>query len=864
MADFESFKQQTASEKVVLATIDASRRLKGWVQHSETTYKLTGFDEPVVLAVSEDGVALSEVGSLAAVTTDTWFNDRTAKTLYIDIGEDPTPTTIFISVEFREFFSNKGVRVPADLTESGAAVYWLPLIDKTSDFGPKGDIQRQTGQAIEGTGSITFVNDGAYWRTRYDRFYWDNKPVRIYSWNEELGIDDAKLLFRGRVAGRLFRPGRSVRFRLKDAFFDLRRNIPLGDVGDVAGAKIEPSLADSKVRLVYGEVDGHRPINIDQVLADTGYDLTGTVSVTNGSATVTGSGTSFFNDLSPDDELLVDGLVDEKGDPIEIVVESIASDTSLTLTEVATRTLSGATFAVQPAEDLPKRYTNRLWLVADHMREPVTTVSQATAVNLMTVADDTDMEAGAQISVGGQNVEIRRVGPNGEIRLDTNLLLPPTPGTEVKRLSVFNVFINNRELFHGEHYTYDANLGTLTLEQTAERDIAPTRTLNGTLTTSAGVRSVTGTGTNFLTQLDTNSWVRLDADTEFREVLSIESDTALTLRVGAQNTGTSTGKFKRPRVFDPEQDVLSCSVLGATDDGTKSGVWLKTVPQTVRDILSRAGIEDSDVDGGSFTTAQEIAPQRVSIVLPDRFDETRLIRARDAVNRLNESVFGSLIQNDEMKLEYRVLSPKKVRSETLEIDEDDTLSLKIESKGDDIVKDVRVNYLFREFDRFVREPRFSVEKATSKAGEFLAGSERTFDINTVLRRQSEALIMARRWAFLLSFASSVVDIDLKMRAIDLVSGDRVKLDHENLYDRIASPVREKIASVVTARKNAKGVSLEIEDLSNALTRCGVITENDAEPFASVLASDLIYQGFVTENSGLLDADRETDGVSIIW
>ena len=69
-------------------------------------------------------------------------------------------------------------------------------------------------------------------------------------------------------------------------------------------------------------------------------ESTGTITVTNGSASVTGSGTLFAtNFCGPDDLLIVDGL--------NYVIKSVTSDTALTLTRpYAGTTASGKTYEI--------------------------------------------------------------------------------------------------------------------------------------------------------------------------------------------------------------------------------------------------------------------------------------------------------------------------------------------------------------------------------------------------------------------------------------------------------------------------------------------------------------------------------------
>ncbi len=81
----------------------------------------------------------------------------------------------------------------------------------------------------------------------------------------------------------------------------------------------------------YGETSGTE-IDVSTTLQT---EKDGTVSITTGSRTVTGSGTSFTTDYEADDGIIIDG--------VDYVIHTVYSDTSLLLKELALTTASGAT-----------------------------------------------------------------------------------------------------------------------------------------------------------------------------------------------------------------------------------------------------------------------------------------------------------------------------------------------------------------------------------------------------------------------------------------------------------------------------------------------------------------------------------------
>jgi hypothetical protein len=854
---FESYQGKPVSEKEVLAIVEASRRLQGWTVHAGSVYKLEPFS---VAALSPDspikdsGVALTEAASAAAVTAGKYYWDRSAGVLYLQASDSSNPNGRFISCVQRLFFSMSSRKLPHDLA-SGYAVHWLPFVQSTSDFGVRVDHVNQVGEAIEGSGSLTLANDGEYWASRYEKLYFENQRAFIYSWSPILAPSEAKLIFRGKITGRSYSES-AVQLRLQDTLFELRAEIPLDTIGSVGGALVPRSLEQAKQRLIYGRVYGHRLTNIDQVDRNEGYPLTGTVSIEAGQTALTGAGTVFLEELSPDDQVVIEDL-DEP-----VTIGSISADGTAELSEAATRSLSGKTFAVLP--DLPKRYSNRNWVIAGHaLREPETTVVSAFGTSLMELASSEDFEADADILVGDELVTVRRVVPGNRIRTETNLETVPTAGTVVKRLAVTNVRINAKLLVHDRDYTYSAADGTLTLDPLAEFNIAKVRILNGTVTFESGSRTVTGAGTAFTKQLTPNSWIKASLQSDWAEVLQVVSDEEVILRTPAAYTATGSGSYKAVEVFDEDEDVLSCDVLGATEEGTTSGTWIKTASQIVKDLMIKAGLE-AELDLDSFSEAEELAPHKVGLVVPAKYSDTKSPTFRSIINQVNKSIFGELVQSADFTYKYRILSPGRSAADAKRFLTSDTLAWSIKSLSDKIVGTVRLEYLEREYDSTADQESVQVIEVQNDEALYLAGSANVFDLKTLIVDEEDARSLAGRWAFLLSVALSIVTIRTKMQGARLSVGDAIDFLHSKLFHRAGSESTRKIGAVTAARRSGEDSVLEFEDLANAFARVAAITEADAADWDASSEEDRVFNGFITDAYGSIDNDPDLYGLNLIW
>lgn len=848
ISSYSEFQNLPASEKIVMAVFEARKRLMGWVLESGSVYKLTSFSADRIVSIEDSGTAYTRASS-TSLSAGEFYHDRDNGILYLRASDSSNPNSRFLVLIENLYFSNVGISAPYDHgTWSGYEVYWRDGLDDTSEFGVETDSENQLGEAIEGKGSISFKNDQPYWKQVFAKKSFFNSNIAIYSWNRDIALSESKILFKGKIHGQSYTET-DIKFNIRDQLTTLRASVELDRISDISGAKVNPKAENQYQRRVYGQVLGHMPTSIDQVDAEAGYALSGTLSVSAGSRTLTGSGTSFLTDLSPEDELVV------VGSDVELTVATIESDTSLTLSEEASKTISSGSYGVKP--DLPKLYTNRNWVIAGHaIREPSTTVASAESTSEITVVNATDFEEDSEILVGSEISRVRRVVGN-RIRLDFNLTTIPSVGTTVKRLTVTNVRIKDRKLVFNRDYTYNASTGRMTLDQNAEFNVALTRVLrNGTVSFSSGSRTVTGVNTSFTSFLNSNSWVRARNQSTWYQVLQVISDTELELRENSAYTESNdVCLFRTPEVYDEEETPLSLDTLGYVDG---SGVWLNRVPQIVEHLLEEAGLS-ADIDTDSFDTANDLVYQRVGYVIPQKRDDTKTTTYRKAIADLNRSVFGTLIQNPDFKFEYRPIRPNRSEAESSRFDEADCLSWAVRSQLDRIAKTVELTYLPKEHDWKSEEESEALVTYENKAAKYLAKGTKTYEHESFLVNASDANTLAQRLAFLFSVAYTTISIETKLQAARLKVSSVVDFNHKSLFD----PQR-KIASVKGASKTGFGSEIQVEDLADTLTQCGTITPSGANNWDSSSVAERLFHGFVTDQYGMQENDPDTFGVSRIW
>lgn len=854
MTTFAEFQDQAASEKISLVVLEASRRLMGWEVFVGSVYVLENFVHQALSSIKDSGTALTAGTDPLTLAAGTYYHDRANEKLYLRTSDSVNPNGKFLALVFKNFYANVPVSAPYDLS-TGYRVDWYPYLRSNSEYGVEIDNKNLIGFAIEGSGKVDFVNEQSYWKPIFDKWTFENGKVLVYSWNRDLAITEAKLVYRGRIQAKDYAP-LVVSFTLKDLINELRAPVPLVDLSEVAGALIPPNLQTAKQRVLYGYLKGYRPTNIDQSLPLTGYVLTGTVTGTAASAAVTGSGTSFLAKLSPGDEVLFGS------DTTKYTVSSIASDTALTLTEpYAGTTAAGKALAVFPSH--PKRYMNRVHLLAGHcLKEPSTTVTLAITTSLFEVADSTDFAAGDSILVNSESLTVSRVAGN-QIKTSTSLALLPTVGDTVKRLTVSSVYLNNRLLQYSRDYTYSPTTAKITLDQLAEFNVAPVKPISGTVSFTSGSRAITGSGTFFTKQIAPGDWVKRSSQSTWYEVLSVETDTAATLRSNAGYTSSGTADLKNPEVYDEGKVVLSLDTIGGTEEGTISGTLVKTAAQTVKALLTLAGLS-AEINSAAFTVAQGDNYHKLGIAIPANFGDTKAPPLREVINKINQSVLGSLYQNEDFEFEYAILSPKRDLTTTVKFNERDVLSFKIASDSARIVKTMRVRYKVKEFDSASLAKQTSEVTHDSDTANYLAGCTKEQIVETYLVDETQAQILCNRWSFLFERASATVTVNTKLQGARVAVNDRVELNHEKMYERFGSSLTRKVGGVQAARKSISASQLEVEDLANAFSRCAAIAPSGALAWEDSSDDDKLYNGYITDSYGMQDNDPATHGSNLIW
>ena len=850
MNTFEQYQNQPSSEKIGLVRLEASERLMGWVLYSGSIYSYSGLTCPKIETIVDgnNGVTYTEVASIGLLGASKYYFDASTRVLYLQSTDSSHPNGRFIACTYSLFFANVPVIAPHDLS-TGSDVLWNPILKSTSEFGVQLD-NDQLGVAIDGSGSIKLINDRDFWNTRYDGLYFENQKCFVYSWNRALPITEAKLIYRGRVDTKTWATA-EISFGLKDILSELQAKPDLALVSDISGARLPDGMTKAKQRLIYGRVRGHRPTNIDEILD--GYPVTGTISVTNGSAVVTGSGTSFLTYASPEDTLVIDGE--------EYTIDTVDSNTQVTLSEEYDAiSASGLTVTIKP--DKPYRHANRIFSICgNQIRQPSTTIVTGVTLSQFTVASISDLRVGDEILVDGTLAKITRISGD-TIRINTTLAAVPVGGETVIKTGVFNVYIDDSLLVRTQDYSYSTFTGILTLNVLAEFNAAAIRTMQGTVTFTSSSRTVTGSGTIFTAELKVGDWIRADGQSTFYEILQIKSDTELLIRAASSYSNTGSALRKVVNVYEEGKTILTCDVLGKSTTGTSGGTLLESAPAIVEDLLDVAGLS-SLVDSSSFSDAKDLSSHALGLVIPEKYNDSDTKTFKDYIKMINQSVFGSLYQTNDFTLGYALLDPERPSS-SLVLQEADILKMSATADGKSLVKQIDLEWGSKEYDFFSRGPTNETRTAESLEGKYLAGSQKVKIVSTLLFDESSADVFSTRWAMLLERARTELKLTTRLQGARVSVTDVIRVKHEKLYGRMGAGSSQKMGMVNVAKKDINSASIEIDDLGNAFGRCATITESDALEYSAASDDDKVLNGYITDNYGLIDNDPENRYFNKVW
>ncbi len=845
----QQFIDSAASEKIVLAHVHANARVINFVSSVDDIYEKSVPHFPIAVK-AEDTPLTMVYNILDMVAGSAYYNIKTG-ILYIWLLDSSDPLDSEIIVTYRLFFSNNPVSLPWNLLDdTDDDVYYDGRITASPGFKQKIGIEQSLNSMV-GSGDLSLENNDSSLDEIFDRYIFDNQDIKIYSWNRDLSVSEAQLIFKGKVTNKTYESS-SIRFTIKDVIYELQQNIPQDIYSE--SDNVNSNVVGDLKRWVYGRVDGLKLQSIDQI--GEGYALTGTVSITAANKILTGVGTSFLSQVSPDDKLFIATL--------EFTVESVDSNTQITLSGTPNYAVNGATAIIVP--DIPVRTKNRIQFVAGHACAKITrTVVNALQFNRIVISDTTGLEAGDFITFqsSGERKEIKNIAPGNIVVLRDNVITLPTLASEVTREPIQKVYISG-ETVNPADYTITTIVGEtyITLDQDAEYNIASPKEFNISMTFTNGSRIVTYAGDVSLSEIfSPRDFIRPNdpAYTTYYEILAVE-DTQITLRtVFSDLTTTETVEAKLPD-YVGDETVISADVLGKTEDGEPEGEWIRTGAKAVQDLLNSANI--SGIDTTTFDDVSLLAPQLISIAFPLQPGKT-LVSIKSAIDLLNRSIRCSIGIDSELRLKYESIiaqTPEIIKF----INDSDVIKWSIRSTNGKNYRNSIIRYRHTDVNNATLESGNKVSTFSSEFVERYVGTNQTYEDDLYIYHDIDAEIAAEREVYYNSLGLSTITVDSDLRLEAYEMGDQVVLDFKRLYKRFGdASTRKKLVTCVGKTVNGNSIQLEFSDYGNTFNTSAFITKDDADDFSSADVDQKIVNGYITDPEGIVDDNEDTNKTNLI-
>lgn len=349
-------------------------------------------------------------------------------------------------------------------------------------------------------------------------------------------------------------------------------------------------------------------------------------------------------------------------------------------------------------------------------------------------------------------------------------------------------------------------------------------------------------GVDLVNEVAPRDWIRSSdiTHTTWYEVLSV-SETELYLRTayaGSNRADTATRKKNVDLISDDSLITVDCIGM------EYGGEWIRTASDAVKNLLTvDAGI--ANINTASFDEANNYANYTLSLAIPDQIGG-EIPKIRDVITKINESVFGSLVNNTSWELVYNVLNADKPTSLTVLEDHDIIGDVSISSKNS-IVKKVNTNY--KPFvDRFTGSDSFKFYSYDSDFVNYYIGAKEEKNLTIYLFEDDDALEITQRYALYNSLSQAKVSIKGKLNFMLTNLNDKIYINFERLYKRFGGKNRMKIGIVSKVTKNGTDTSIEFNDIGNTFNRVMSIADDSSNDFTSATDSEKIVNGYVLDDT----------------
>lgn len=823
---FEEAALLPRSEKVSLVVMLAEQRAKLFTPYDIPNGIYVRDVDYFVESVKEFGFDLIKVPTIAEmVDNGTYCFIPEERKVYVRTAGGLDPKTSNVSIVYRFHFSSAPVILPYDLN-NGYEVEWLPYVDAIGSIGQQLDDQL-TGVVLESSSSVKLQNNEGFFDPIFDKMIWENKEISFYAWITSTNITEARKIFTGIVESKEFAPD-FISFRVVDFIFKLRDFVNNGIFSEMDGSVLDSSVGKSK-RRIYGRVDKCQTTPIDAVKE--GFNLTGTLSITELTLTLNGTSTLFLKELSVGDEIIF--IINNE--EVKFTIDSITSDTLATVSRDYDSNITNLQATCSPA--IPYRFKNRRWHIAGHkLRKSTATIVSVISARQFIVDNNSEFFPDDVVKIGTTTTQVTRTsGLN--IILEQNISPLPLVGDIISKEPVLRArFGNNILLLNRDFTVTNASEAILEIDPTAEFNISKERLTSFTLTFTNGSNVITSASASDLrTIIKPRDWIRklTQSNDVWFEVLSVENNSVKIRSNFSEASGTQIARIKNVEIIS-DNSLVTVDCYGMEYENK----WIRTASNAVRHLVKNdAGF--TLINETSFTQADSDCKHTMSMAIPDINSEP--VSIRDTVNKINESIFGSLYGDSIQRVSYSIVNSRRPVN-IAPIKDDDIISWSSDSNNN-IVNKVSVNYA-PYVDTTTGENAFYVENFSSSFVNDYSKIKKTDEYTSYVYDQQSAIIMAQRRAFYKSTSSLIITLKAKAIFFAYSVSDRIYIELDRLFNRYGSSTKKKIGIVSGVKKNSTESEITLNDMGNIFNRNPTIAPTGTMAFTAASDDDKIKYGFI--------------------
>lgn len=827
MTTWSEYASRTRSTKIGLAHLYAKQRWKEWSLVSGSIYKTPV--SYIVTAVQNGLTDLTEHTSEVALPLSKFYYKPETRELFLNVGLDPITTNIIFT--YKLCFSTTPINAPHDLMSS-YDTEWEPRLKDIGDIKLELDFENQ-GIALETNSSCSFYNDDGYFDDKFDVLIFENQRAIFYSYGLEIPISESRVIFDGFMETKSF-SSTEVKFTLKDQFKRLRDRMTM-DLFTTSDGNLTENNLNRPKRRIYGQFSKLQTTGIDKILD--GYTLSGSNSIGLNSLLLVGVGTSFLDELSPEDEIsyTVD-LVEYK-----LTVDSVDSNTQATLSKAAEVAFAGPVYVV-PKVSWRKR--NREWHIAGHkLREVSTTVSEMINSTRLRLVSVNDIEAGDLAFINGTDYTLINRVSEDIVVLDQAVSMALIGGESFEIAPVSTVYNDNNSFVIARDYSIlnSSTDAVVLFEDLAEFNIAGQKTCGSGFSFTNGSRSVMSSTANLdlKTIFQTRDWIRADSITrpEWYEILAV-SESEITLRTAFSRPNFSGVALRKNPIFVGDDSLITVDCRGLE----VAGEWKGSAARAVKHILE-TDLASTNIATASFTQSHEDAPQKLSLAIPERIGSDAPV-IRDVIANINKSVLAAIYQDEDFNFAMALLqSDKPADIETLT--DDEILSFSVTTKQG-ISNKIQVNY--RPFvDTLSKKDTFKLNEFSNVFVDETSEIQNTHVATAYIYSDSVAETLAQRLGFIKSVTNTLVTVKGKIDLVRFGIGDKVALAFDRMFTRYGNEANQRVGIVYGVQSDEGNAQISLNDYNGVFTRVPSIAPNDAVDYSLASDSDKSKWGYIVDN-----------------